>query len=395
MTQQFNLGDSASNDLGLIEVYKRYTREFSESPEPFHVFTLLATIACLVGRNRWIVQGEDTIYPNLYTLVVAPSSLFKKSSSIGLLKKWLLRLNAMNHFIGHIGSPEGLFAALSQNSGQAVAYYSELGVLLAQTGSRKYMGDALEMLNDLYDCPDHYAKRLSMELKRAQNVCLNLMAASQMDSLSRYVKEGDLLSGFLPRFTLVFSEDRKPHIVRRPPPNPKLRSRILEHLNKIRSACKDPQEMNPSEDAWELFEQWSSEKFAAGLSAPPQIQPFYGRLEGHVLKLGMLIELCRYPDSVSIGLKSMQDAIECAEFMLRGYRRLVLDELTFSLDEHKLKKVERVIRSAREISHRDVARATRYNSKVLQSILASLHEMEKIFTVKGKRGGKVYRWLDS
>ena len=124
----------------------KYTRQFSESPPSFHLATKLQTIACVAGRGRYIVQGEDCIYPNLYTLIVAPSSLFKKTSSINLLKKWLTRLQAMNQFIGQIGSPEGLFGALKENGGAAVAFYSEAGLLLAQASSKKWMGDILELL---------------------------------------------------------------------------------------------------------------------------------------------------------------------------------------------------------------------------------------------------------
>ena len=160
MKQLGLLGDSLSNEFDLIKDYYEYTAKFSESPQAFHLFTLFSTVSCIVGRNRWIQQGEDTIFPNLYVLIVAPSSLYMKSSSIGLLKKWLIRLQHMKGFIGHIGSPEGLFGALSENGGSAIGYYSELGLLLSQTTGKKYMSDTLEILNDLYDSPDYYSRRL-------------------------------------------------------------------------------------------------------------------------------------------------------------------------------------------------------------------------------------------
>lgn len=175
--RQTSLLDSHNDDFEAIQTYMNYTRKFSESPPAFHLATYFQTIACIVGRNRYIVQGEDNIYPNLFTLVVAPSSLHKKTSAIKLLQKWLNRLQAMKGFMGQIGSPEGLFAALQENGGSAVCFYSEAGQLLAQAVSKKYMGDILEMLNDLYDCPDFYRKRLSSGPKTANNVCFNLIGA--------------------------------------------------------------------------------------------------------------------------------------------------------------------------------------------------------------------------
>ena len=235
--RQTSLLASQNNDFEAIERYMSYTRRFSESPPAFHLATYFQTIACLVERNRYIIQGEDSIYPNLYTLVVAPSSLHKKTSAIRLLKKFLNRLEAMKGFIGQVGSPEGLFGALQENGGSAVAFYSEAGQLLAQASSKKYMGDILEMLNDLYDCPDFYRKRLSSGAKTANNVCFNLIGASQLDSLTKHVRESDLLSGFLPRFSVVFEDRLQPHMVRRPAPDLKLQNEIVSHLKEIRKAC--------------------------------------------------------------------------------------------------------------------------------------------------------------
>ena len=226
-----SLLDSPNYDFEAIQRYMDYTGKFSESPPIFHLATYFQTIACVVGRNRYIVQGEDTIYPNLYTLVVAPSSLHKKTSSISLLKKWLNRLSLMHHFMGQIGSAEGLFGALKENSGSAISFYSEAGLLLAQVSTKKWMGDVLEMLNDLYDCPEHYRKRLVSGAQEASNVCLNLIGASQLDSLTKHVRESDLLSGFLPRFAVVFDDKLQPHMVRRPLPDMRLQNAaIVKHV---------------------------------------------------------------------------------------------------------------------------------------------------------------------
>jgi hypothetical protein len=396
--KQSSVPDSTStkkDDFELLTDYELYTRQFSEAPPHFHMFTLFATIACIVGRGRYIIQGEDTIYPNLYCLIVAPSSLYKKTSSISLLKKWLARLEMMaDRYIGQIGSPEGLFAALKENGGDAVAFYSELGLLLGQTAGKKYMRETLELLNDLYDCPAYYSKRLSQQLLRAENVCFNLIAASQLDSLTKYVRESDLLSGFLPRFAVVFSDKLQPHIVRRPPPDLKLQNKILQRLNDIRKFCKQHAPMELSQDAWDYFESWAMTEHANALVAPPQLKPMYGRLETHALKFSTIIHLSRNPASKIIDETSTMAGCTCAELILKSYRKLVMEELTFTVNERKLKKVSDFIRNNGEIPHREVANHTRYPPRELREIIQNLHDMEKIKTKKGKRGGKIYQWVD-
>lgn len=393
MKQLELLGGSLSNEFPLIKDYCEYTAKFSESPQVFHLFTLFSTVACLIGRNRWCQQGEDTIFPNLYVLIVAPSSLFMKSSCTGLMRKWLNRLQHMDGWIGHVGSPEGLFNALQSGKG-AIGYYSELGVLLSQATGKKYMSDILEMLNDLYDSPEYYSKRLSQGLRVAKDVCLNILAASQMDSLSQYVKESALLSGFLPRFAIVFSDQRRPHMVKRPPPDTKLQNSVLGHLARIRKNCNEaPGPMHLTPTAWETFETWAHDQWEGALVAAPQLQPMYGRMESHVLKLATIIELTRCDYSTEIDQISLEAALDMAEFMAQGYRKLVMEELTFSLNERKLKKVSNIIKAAGEISNRDLTNSLGYVSKELQLLTQTLVDGGKIKAAKGPRGGKAWKWL--
>jgi hypothetical protein len=370
-----------------------YTRKFSESPPVFHLATYFQTLACLVGRNRYLIQGEDTIFPNLYTLVVAPSSLFKKTSSINLLKKWLARLHGMKGFIGQIGSPEGLFSALQENGGSAISFYSEAGLLLAQVTSKKWMGDVLELLNDLYDCPDYYRKRFSSGPQTANDVCMNVIGASQLDSLTRHVRESDLLSGFLPRFAVIFSDELQPHMVRRPAPDKNLQNKILSHFNTIRKACEQAHPMELNESAWEYFENWGNDKHVQAIVAPPQIQPMYGRMEAHALKFAQLIHLSRYPEEIEIDTTSIMAACDYANTILESYRRLVMEELTFTVNEQKLKRVSNLIKDKGEVPHREVVIGTRYNKRELDTLLQTLVEMERIKAITGPKGGKTWKWM--
>lgn len=382
------------DDFELISSYLQYTREFSESPPKFHMFTLFATVASIVGRGRYIVQGEDIIYPNLYLLVVALCSLYKKTSAISLLKKWLARLQCLgDRFIGQIGSPEGLFGAFKDNGGLAVAFYSELGLLLSQTAGKKYMGETLELVNDLYDCPDYYYKRLASGPQKAEKVCFNLVGASQLDSLTKYVRESDLLSGFLPRFAVVFSDDLQPHIVRRPPPNPNLQAKILKGLNAVRLASKSPEAMELTPQAWKSFEAWAIEHHKDALVAPPQLKPMYGRLESHALKFSTIISLTRDPESLDIDQVSTLAGCSCTDFVLNGYRRLVMEELTFTADERKLKRVSDVFKTKGRASRRDLTIATRMKEKDLNDCIKTLTTMGRIKYDKGPKGEDRWSWI--
>lgn len=110
----------------------------------------------------------------------------------------------------------------------------------------------------------------------------------------------------------------------------------------------------------------------------------------------MIIELTRCDYSTEIDLVSLETALDCAEFMMRGYRRLVLEELTFTVDERKQKKVLDIIKTAEgsPVPWRDIITATRYKVRDLTEVVQSLEAQDKIELVKGKRGGRSYSYKD-
>ena len=181
-------------------------------------------------------------------------------------------------------------------------------------------------------------------------------------------------------------------MVRRPAPDIKLQNKILSHLNEIRKACQEATAMDLTRDAWEYFESWGNDKYMQAVVAPPQIQPMYGRLEAHALKLSIIIHLSRYPNEVEIDTTSIMAACDYTDFILESYRRLVMEELTFTVNEQKLKRVIDIIKNQNEVSHRDIANATRYRKRELDELLQSLVEMGKICATKGIKGGKAWKW---
>jgi hypothetical protein len=383
---------------GLFRDYHHYTKLFSEAPPEFHIFTLSHTISCIVERNRWIQQGEDTIYPNQYTVIVALSSLFKKTSTMTLCNKNLSRIGHLeSKLLGHIGSPEGLFSGLKANKGIGFFNYSELGLLLAQA-NKQYMADVVEILNDLYDCPPYYSRRLSGKLHEVKDVFVNLLGATQLNSLTEHIKESTLLSGFLPRFTLVYSENLQPHIIRRPKPDEALQDKIIKQLKRIKEAMMEPRELDLTPEGWTAFESWANERYKRAKIAPPQIQPMYGRIEAHCFKYAIIIQQARDPNADIIDVDVVSKAAIWADFILNSYQRLVLDELAFTYREKMVKKVADIVKAKGNppnwCTHRLVVQGTKYTEHELGVITGMLDKMGKIKRDTGPKGGRIYQWID-
>ena len=66
-----------------ITSYMEYTRH-SESPDEFHKWTAIGTIAGALRRKVWFDMGYFTWYPNFFLFFVAPPGVVSKSTTVSL-----------------------------------------------------------------------------------------------------------------------------------------------------------------------------------------------------------------------------------------------------------------------------------------------------------------------
>lgn len=375
----------------LLDDYIGYYVQISEAPLLYHFLACLFVISAIVGRRRYIVQGEQRIYGNLYVLVAAPSSLYKKSA-LASFGQWLNGLGLEHLTIGQIGSPEGLAAALAINYGQGVLFYPEFGTLLGKA-SASYMQSILELISELYDCPPIFQKFYAKRIVQFFDVYLNVLATSQYYSLGAYMKEAALLSGFLPRFLVCTATDLQPHIIRRPRPNADLGDSLHRRFTAILAATENHAEMDLTKDAWAEFERWGHQRYEEALKAHPLIQPIFGRIETHALKLCLLFGLATDPREHLVSTPVVRSAIAVADRFLEMYQDLT-GRLAYSDHQRRLEKVEELIKTRNEMPRRELLHATRSIPRPqLDQILETLRQMGSIEIKKGKRGGHIYVWL--
>lgn len=71
----------ARNFENWLKAYVYHTR-YSESPDPYHFWTAVATVAGALRRKVWIDQRQFQWVPNFYIILVGPPGIAAKSTSI-------------------------------------------------------------------------------------------------------------------------------------------------------------------------------------------------------------------------------------------------------------------------------------------------------------------------
>ena len=68
---------------GLLAQYAEVFGPTTDAPQQFHTFVCFTVMASTVARKVWIRDGAQQLFLNLFVLLLAPSSLYRKSTCVG------------------------------------------------------------------------------------------------------------------------------------------------------------------------------------------------------------------------------------------------------------------------------------------------------------------------
>src|SRR6266542_6273361 len=76
-----------------------YTKEY-ESPSSFWKWSAYSTIGALLRNNVFYKHGLESIYPNLYIVLLADSAEYRKGAPIKMAAKLIDALGHTKHLLG-------------------------------------------------------------------------------------------------------------------------------------------------------------------------------------------------------------------------------------------------------------------------------------------------------
>jgi len=217
---------------GWLGEYMCYTSSH-EAPDLFHFWVGVSVICGAVRRNVYFEQGYYRVYPNLYSILVAPPGVCKKSTAANIGVDILQELPNIN-IIREKATPESLVKAMSDGmvaqpitsdglqmeaSATAFIFAPELAVFL---GRETYNEGLIGILTTLFDCHNKWE---SMTVGRGKQTLYNLhlcmLGATTPDLMSRVIPQSAFGGGFLSR--IIFAvKNKTPRCV----PFPKLRDQL-------------------------------------------------------------------------------------------------------------------------------------------------------------------------
>lgn len=363
-----------------LGAYVQYARAMTDAPLAFHVGGGLAAMAGALGsRVYWHGGGGREQWPNLYLLLLAPSGIFRKSTSVDIPSN-LLAAACPGTILDREFSPERFVRNLADQP-TSLLKESEFASLLERMKS-SYMQGMKQRLTDLYDCQDSYDRVIqgvsgNGERIRIMRPALSILAASTLDWLVESLTETDMRSGFMPRFLFMAPTVKEPE-----PAGGYWASadRIVSNalVQGLARLSRMPRAKVSFKPAHRRIVAWTTDHTVSvdNGEAPDELLGLYSRLGHHLAKICTLLVVSEEevrPD-YEVTSEVADRAIALMEWILDGTARVFDERVTFSKFEQQAQKALRFIGASCD------------RGVLLKKMKCSAFELDKIVNTLKERG---------
>lgn len=202
------------------------------TPRLFHEAMGLWLLATASTRRMCVRIGGETIFPNLYVLIVGRTTIYRKSTAMNLAKSILQKANLSPILLPADMTPEALFDELAgvkpsnyeqlapeaqerwklsrRIAAQRSFFKDEVSTFFANM-RKDYMQGFEEFWTQGYDAaPGNWDRRLkSSGVVSIKDPCLSFLGATTPGMYGKYVGTEFYESGLLPRFAIITPEGRE------------------------------------------------------------------------------------------------------------------------------------------------------------------------------------------
>lgn len=221
-----------------------------EAPEDFHIWVGITIIGAVLRRKAWFDNVFYNLFPNLYTILVAPPGIGKKTTAINIGVSLLRSADPACRIVSEKVTSEALAKTLAKptefakESGGLRLTSSAEGLLVAPEltvflGREQYNEGLIMFLTRLYDCADiQEIETISRGKEKLVNVCVSMLGATTPSEIHNAIGRSAKGSGFMSRLNIIQKESSPrivPFAVR---PDPTIKEMLVVNLNKIATTVK-------------------------------------------------------------------------------------------------------------------------------------------------------------
>lgn len=389
-----------------INGYLHFTQN-SEPPTSYHYWAALSLIAGALQRKVHLKWGFETIYVNLFVVLVGHSGRTRKGVALGIAREMLIRIPGVS-VAPEASSREAIILAMKRANASfqdddgvihmhcsLTAFSEELSVLLGQSDIK-----LLANLTDWQNSKDEWVyETVGRGRDELQGLCFNLLGATAPDWLQSMLPQEAVGGGFTSRVIFVVEEKKRATV-----PEHTLTSvetelqemlfRDLQLISLLKGNFTFSQEGKDAYTSWYTKEDDLLNKGEQAVE-DPRFAGYCERRATHLRKMMMLMSVSR-GDSLVIELQDFKRALallKATEVKMHktfgGLGKAKYGDVT-ELVMNYIRSVGITTRSSLMAKfYRDL------DSGTLRGIEEMMQQM-KVIQVKSipDKGEKVYTWIE-
>ena len=305
-----------------ISAYLKYTEE-TESPISYHTWTAISMIAGALQRKCSMQWGLETIYPNMFIILVGSAGRTRKSLAINIGQEIFKALDIP--VVSEAITPEALLVKMQSSEGQyidvkglchmhsSLTCFSKELVTLVGHSNYKFLG----YLTDWWDSHDKWVyETIARRDEAVIGMYLNILGATAPDWMATMLPTEAIGGGFTSRCIFVAEGNKSKHI---PLPTitteqTKLKQALIHDLGQI-ALLQGNYEFE--KDAAEIYKKWylKESKNMEDETYPiedPRFRAYCERRSTHLRKLCIVLQASQN-DSLKITTKTWERALALLE----------------------------------------------------------------------------------
>jgi hypothetical protein len=363
---------------GFLAEYIDCFSEVTDAPDIYHLMMGYFTLGVILKDRVYIRLAGDQMYPNIWTVLIGGSSLFRKTTSLnksrGLVLKYDPKMALPSDF-----TTEALLDILAATP-QGAFYHPEFRALYGML-SKDYMSGAKALLTDLYDSPPEYKRETKGKTAHIKQPIISMCSATTTEWLTGKDTASDFGSGFLARFLFVPAFTRKQSLPFPPDPDVKKYALLLSRMRSIEaqySLCGLPREAKYDAAARADYIEWHTEYDRLDPFGGTPLAPFHARYQSYVHKLAILYTVSVGGNVEAMDLEAMTYATKTINEVTKRLCHLYDKYLSFNRDDEKMRALYRIVPDKEAITRSDLLRRSHLTSKQFTEYVKTMVETGEI-----------------
>jgi hypothetical protein len=347
-----------------LEAYVDSVSQVTDAPPIFILFSGLGLLSGVANKFYFYYPRKTPL--NLYILLLAPSTFYRKSVTIDIATDYLTEVNP-NLILPESFTSEALLEILTKQNRGLLTWRELIQVKEFQFGS-EYNRGLPSLLTDLFDFKPKIRRYTKGEGELVvESPIISILAAGISTWLVENLKKVDFQGGIWTRFLFVPIEESERSF--QLPKQFSLDPFIIEKLRALdeKEACSmDLSPILPLLQAWGEKHQQESLNLSDEL-----LKATFQRLEVALIKIACLLQLGE-DGLTTVSPEAFREAEKIIGWLKERLPVFFEEEIAFGEFDREKAKILRIIRQKKEIERSALLRRTRLKIKIFDEITKQL-----------------------